>query len=96
MFLEINGQMFGPEEIKSYIEELKSLNEYLDAKVRYLSEHVLPGAVGANADIYIRKDPCYPDRKAMAISFAYEGGPKRGITYVGLKDVTIHRTDEEE
>lgn len=95
-FLEINGQMFSPEEIKAYIEELKSLNEYLDAKVRYLSEHALPSAVGANVDICIRKDPVYPDRKVMSIAFAYDRGrgPKRGITFGGLEDVTVYRTDE--
>lgn len=94
MFLEINGQPFSAEEIKAYIEELKLQNEYLDAKIRYLSERVLPGAVGAHVDIYIRKDPCCPDRKTMSIAVQYTGQPKRGVTYVGLEDVTIHRTDE--
>lgn len=95
-FLEINGQTFSPEEIKAYIQELKSLNEYLDAKVRYLSERALPSAIGANVDICIHKDPVYPDRKVMSIGFVYEREPNYGITYGGLKDVTIHRMDEEE
>lgn len=92
--LEINGQLFSAEEIKLYVEELKSLNEYLDAKVRYLSEHTFPNAAGSQVNIYIRKDPVYPDRKVLSISFEYERGPKHGIAFGGLKDVTIYRTDE--
>lgn len=95
-FLEINGQMFSPEEIKAYIQELKSLNEYLDAKVRYLSEHTLPNASGAHIYVNIYKDPICPDKKVLSISYVYERGPKHGIVLGGLKDVTIHRTDEEE
>lgn len=94
MFLEINGQMYGPEEIKAYIEELKSLNEYLDAKVRFLSEHALPNASGAHIYVYIRKDPCFPDKKVLSISYVYERGPKHGIVLGGLKDVTVIGTDE--
>jgi hypothetical protein len=96
MFLEINGQMFGPEEIKAYIEELNSLNEYLDAKVRYLSEHTLPNASGAHLYVYVRKDPIFPDKKVLSISYVYEGGPKHGIVLSGLKDVTVKRMDNVE
>ena len=88
-FIEINGQMFSPEELKLYIKELKSENEYLDAKVRYLSEHTLPNASGAHIYIYIRKDPVCPDKKALSISYVYERGPKHGIALGGLKDVTV-------
>lgn len=96
MFLEINGQMFGPEEIKAYIEELNSLNEYLDAKARYLSEHTLPNANGAHIYVYIRKDPCFPDKKVLSIGYVYERGPKHGIVLSGLKDVTVKRMDDVE
>lgn len=91
--LEINGQPFSAEEIKAYIEELKSQNEYLDAKVRYLSEHTLPNASGAHIYVYIRKDPVFPDKKVLSISYVYERGPKHGIVLGGLKDVTVYRTD---
>lgn len=95
-FIEINGQMFSPEELKLYIKELKSENEYLDAKVRYLSERALTSAVGAEVEIFIRKDPCNPDRKALSIGFVYDRrkGPKQAIGWSGLKDVTVNRTDE--
>jgi hypothetical protein len=96
MFLEINGQTFRPEEIKAYIEELNSLNEYLDAKVRYLSEHTLPNANGAHIYVYICKDPCFPDKKVLSISYVYERGPKHGIVLGRLKDVTVKRMDDVE
>ena len=87
--LEIDGQPFSAEELKIYVKELKSLNEYLDAKVRYLSEHALPNASGAHIYVYVRKDPVFPDKKVLSISYVYERGPKYGITLGGLKDVTV-------
>ena len=96
--LEINGQMFSPEETKAYIEELKSVNEYLDDRVRYLSQHALTSAVGAEVEIFIRKDPRNPERKELSIGFVYDRrkGPKQAIAWSGLKDVTVNRRDEEE
>ena len=88
-FLEINGQMYSAEDIKAYVKELKSLNEYLDAKVRYLSEHTLPNASGAHAYVHICKDPALPDKKMLSISYVYERGPQQGIVHCGLKDVTV-------
>lgn len=88
-FLEINGQMYSAEDIKAYVKELKSQNEYLDAKVRYLSEHTLPNASGAHVYVYICKDPVFSDKKMLSISYVYERGPKQGIVHAGLKDVTV-------
>lgn len=93
-FLEINGQPFSAEETKAYIQELKSLNEYLDARVRYLSENTLSNASGAHLYIYICKDPICPDKKVLSISYVYEEGPKHSIVLSGLKDVTVKRTDD--
>lgn len=87
--LEINGQPFSAEELKAYVKELKSLNEYLDAKVRYLSEHTLPNASGAHVYVHICKDPVFPDKKMLGINYVYERGPKQGIVHAGLKDVTV-------
>lgn len=88
-FLEIDGQMYSAEDIKTYVKELKSLNEYLDAKVRYLSEHTLPNARDAHIYVNICKDPCFPDKKMLSITYVYERGPKQGIVHAGLKDVTV-------
>lgn len=93
-FLEINGQFFSPEELKVYIEKIKLENEYLDAKVRYLSECAIPNSRNAHAYVYIRNDPVFPDKKILSISFVYESGPKRGMMLGGLKDVTVRYENE--